>query len=315
MSAAVLNPEGIIAADEKHLLIEAVLLMLIVVIPVVILTIIIAWRYRASNTKAKYEPDWSHNTLLEVVWWTIPIIIIAILATITWISSHRLDPYRPLDVKAKPLTIQVIALEWKWLFIYPEQNIATLNYVQLPVNTPVRFLITSDAPMNSFQIPQLAGQIYAMAGMQTKLNVLANQVGNYRGLSTNYSGDGFNYMNFDAHVSTPDQFNQWVKTVQKSSNKLTMDAYNKLVLPTKDDPVKYFSGVSDNLFNIVIMKFMMPMKDMKMMSHQNNLQGMMKAMQVQEMKKKSQEKQNKDYSKDRDYQSRYNKNAVPPAHK
>ena len=254
----VLNPKGIIADDEKRLLITAVLLMLIIIIPVIILTFVIAFRYRASNTKAKYTPDWCHSNLLEAIWWTIPIIIIAVLATITWISTHRLDPYRPLNSTVKPITIQVVSLEWRWLFIYPEQNIATLNFVEFPVNTPVNFLITSDAPMNSFQIQQLAGQIYSMAGMQTKLHLIASQTGDYIGRSVSFSGDGFSNMAFTARVATPDQFNQWVQTVKQSPNALTLDAYNKLVPASKDNSVQYFSSVDNNLFNNIIMKFMGP---------------------------------------------------------
>lgn len=260
---AILNPKGTIAVDEKHLLIIAVLLMLIVVIPVIVLTLAIAWKYRASNTKAKYEPEWAHSTALEVVWWSIPCVIILILGIITWVSSHALDPYKRLD-STKPLTIQAISLNWKWLFIYPEQHIATVNYVQLPVNRPVEFLITSDAPMNSFAIPQLAGQIYAMAGMQTKLNLIANEVGDYKGLSTNYSGGGFSDMGFAVRASSQEEFDKWVKSAKQAPQKLTMDAYNKLIDPSTNNPVEYYSNVANNLFNDVIMKYMMPMPDMKM---------------------------------------------------
>jgi len=268
----VLQPMGPIAADEKHLLIVALLLMLIIVIPVIILTFAIGYRYRASNTKAKYDPEWSHNNLLEIVWWVVPIIIIAILATITWVTTHRLDPYRPLNSTVKPVKIQVVSLEWRWLFIYPDQKIATLNFVEFPVNTPIDFTITSDAPMNSFQIQQLAGQIYSMAGMQTKLHLLANATGDYYGRSVSFSGDGFANMQFTARVVSQADFDKWVQTIKQSPNKLTMDAYNQLVPPTKDDSVKYYSYAADNLFNNIMMKFMMPMQDQdmsKMQSEQN----------------------------------------------
>ena len=277
----VLNPKGIVADDEKRLLITALLLMLIIVVPVIIATFLIAFRYRASNTKAKYTPDWSHSALLEVVWWTIPIIIIAILARITWVSTHNLDPYRPLASTTKPITIEVVALEWRWLFIYPDQNIATLNFVEFPVNTPVNFLITSDAPMNSFQIQQLAGQIYAMAGMQTKLHLMASVTGDYQGRSVSFSGDGFSNMMFTARVTSLDDFNQWVQSVKHAPNGLSMAAYNQLVPPSKDDSVQYFSSVSDNLFNNIMMKFMGP--DM------NSMMPNMKS------------SQNLNYQSDRDY--------------
>src|SRR5579883_866864 len=196
-----LEPKGIIATDEKHILLTSALLMLIVVIPVIILTFAFAWRYRESNTKATYSPEWSHSTLLEVICWSVPCLIIVILSVITWQSSHRLDPYKPLAEDSKTLTIQAISLEWKWLFIYPDQNIATVNYVQFPVGVPVRFLISAEGPMNSFQIPQLAGQIYAMAGMQTKLHLMADEPGDYQGLSTNFTGDGFSDMTFTARAT------------------------------------------------------------------------------------------------------------------
>lgn len=255
----ILNPKGSIAADEKNILIISVLLMLLVVIPVIIMAFVFAWRYRESNTNAKYEPDWSHNTTLEVVWWTIPCIIIGILGTITWISTHRLDPYQPLSNPQKPITIQAISLEWKWLFIYPEENIATINYIQFPVNTPIRFLISAEGPMNSFQIPALAGQIYAMAGMQTKLHLITDVVGEYQGQSTNFTGDGFSFMNFKAIATSKADYDKWVQTVKNSSDNLTMMSYNELIKPSINVPVTYFSSANKNIFETVVMKSMMPM--------------------------------------------------------
>jgi len=261
VNLGVLSPHGIIASDERLLLITAVGLMLIVVIPVIILTVVFAWKYRASNTKAKYSPDFAHSTILEVIWWSIPIIIIGILAVITWVTSHRYDPYRPLDIKTKPIIIQVIALDWKWLFIYPDQNIATVNFVELPVNVPVRFFITADAPMNSFQIPQLAGQIYAMPGMRTELNLMASQTGDFMGMSTNYSGVGFAGMNFTARATSQADFDTWVKTVQKSSQRLSKDAYKQLQQPSENNSVQSYSTVTNDLFNNVMMSYMMPMAE------------------------------------------------------
>jgi len=262
---ALLDPKGIIAADEKNIMITSVWLMSIVIVPVIILTFVFAWRYRAGNTKAKYTPDWSHSTVLELIWWSVPCIIIAILATITWKSTHELDPYKPLAVNnSKPITIQAIALEWKWLFIYPEQNIATINFVQFPAGVPVTFLITAEGPMNSFQIPQLAGQIYAMAGMQTKLNLIANAEGDYAGISANFSGDGFAGMKFTARASSQAQFDQWVKSVKQSPDKLTMAAYHRLVQPSENNRIQQFSAANSKIFEMAIMKSMMPMsmKDM-----------------------------------------------------
>lgn len=256
---AVLDPKGIIAADEKQVMITAVCLMLLVVIPVILLNFFFAWRYRASNTKATYKPEWSHSTILEIICWTVPCIIIGVLGALTWITSHQLDPYKPLDSKVKPLIVQVVAMDWKWLFIYPAQNIATVNYLQLPVNVPVRFLITADAPMNAFQIPQLAGQIYAMPGMQTKLNIMASETGSYSGFSANISGDGFSGMKFIAKVTSQDEFNRWVKSVKKAPAKLTQKMYDQLAKPSENDPVQYFSFAQKDIYNGIIMKYMMPM--------------------------------------------------------
>ncbi len=263
---AILNPKGIIAAQEKQLLIDSVLLMLIVVIPAILLSLIFAWKYRSSNTKAKYSPNWCHSTTLEIIVWSVPCAIIAVLAVLTWITSHTLDPYKPLDNNSKPLTIQAIALNWKWLFIYPNEKIATVNYLQIPVNTPVQFLITADAPMNSFDIPQLAGQIYAMAGMQTKLNLMANQIGDYRGQSTNISGIGFSGMTFIVRASTQENYEQWVKDVQSSPLQLNAATYAKLVQPSENNPNEFFSIPDGDLYANVIMKYMMPMDNVKDMN-------------------------------------------------
>lgn len=257
--AVLLDPQGPIATDEKHILIATTLLMSLVVVPVILLTLFFAWRYRASNTKAAYSPGWAHSTSLEVTWWSVSSVIIAVLAIITWISTHQLDPYEPLAVKEKPLTIQAVALNWKWLFIYPEQHIATINFVQFPVGVPINFLITAEGPMNSFQIPQLAGQIYAMAGMQTKLHVLASKAGDYRGLSTNFSGEGFSDMKFIARASSLEQFDQWIKKVKTSPQDLTARTYQQLTKDSINHPVEYYSSISPDLFNDIIMKSMMPM--------------------------------------------------------
>lgn len=258
----ILDPKGVIAADEKTILIVCVLLMLIVVIPVIFLTFFFTWRYREGNPHAKYDPEWSHNTAIEVVCWSIPILIIGTLATITWISSHRLDPFAPIEnAKEKPIVIQAIALEWKWLFIYPEQNIATVNFVEFPVGVPVRFFITAEGPMNALQIPQLGGQIYAMAGMQSILNLQADEVGDYRGMSSQFSGEGFSDMIFTARVGTKEQFNDWVKEVKKAPGELTQEVYDKLVVPSAKYPVTYFSLGNQTLYETVVMKEMMPLNE------------------------------------------------------
>ncbi len=255
--AALLNPKGMIAADEMKLLITAVLLMSIVVVPVIIITILVAYKYRASNKNAKYDPDF-HSVKLEIIWWILPIVIIAILGTVTWKSTHKLDPYKPLESAIKPLNIEVVSLNWRWLFIYPDQGIATMNFVEFPAHTPINFKITSDAPMNSFVIQQLAGQIYSMAGMTTKLSLIADEKGDYRGLSLAFSGDGFANMHFTARAVDQADFNQWVNVTRASKNALTADSYMELVKDSHDTSVMYFTLADQNLFDEIIMKYMGP---------------------------------------------------------
>ena len=258
-----LDPKGLIAADEKNIMLTALFLMLTVVIPVIVLTLFFAWRYRATNTKSAYRPEWSHSTLIEVVCWSIPGFIIAILAGITWVSSHELDPYRPLAINnKKPIVIQAIALDWKWLFIYPEEQIATVNFVQFPIDTPVKFLITSEGVMNSFLIPQLAGQIYAMAGMQATLYLAANTTGDYAGISANFSGSGFSDMKFVARASSTDDFNKWVASVKHSTTPLlSIENYKLLAKPSSSHPVTYYSAVDEKIFEKIVMQNMMPVHD------------------------------------------------------
>lgn len=258
---AVLNPKGTIAGQQLQLMITAAWLMAIIVVPVLALTFGIAWRYRASNKKATYSPDLAGNKWAEAIWWLVPFAIIAVLAVIAWTSSHALDPYKPIVSNKKPLKVQVIALQWKWLFIYPEQHIATVNYLPLPKDTPVDFTITSDAPMNSFWIPQLGGQVYAMTGMSTKLHLMASQNGDYRGQSANMSGEGFAGMKFTARVSDQTDFETWVKALQTSTiDKLTPETYDGLAKPTKNvPPANYLFPVSsEGLYDTVVMKYMTP---------------------------------------------------------
>lgn len=254
----VLQPKGMIGVKERELLIHASLLMLIVVIPVFILTWAFAWKYRESNTKAKHTPDWEHNYIAEYCWWGVPVFIIIILAIVTWRSSHELNPFRALDSNKKPLAIQVIALDWKWLFIYPEQGIATVNYVQFPQNTPISFAITSDAPMNSFWIPQLGGQIYAMPAMRSRLHLIAHETGKFRGVSANISGKGFAGMRFIAESCTEEEFGSWVKSVKGSPKQLNMTSYNALMQPSEYHPVEYYMLADPDVFDKVLMKYMMP---------------------------------------------------------
>ena len=253
----IFNPKGLIALKERDLMIIASVLMLIVIIPVFILTIAIAWEYRASNQDAHYTPNWDFNLTAESVWWGFPFIIVLILSFVAWQSSHELDPFRPLHSSTKPLRIQVVALQWKWLFIYPEQNIATINFIQVPVETPINFEITADAPMNSLWIPELGGQIYAMPGMKTQLHLIADSTGEFRGSSANISGEGFAGMVFTVKSSTQTEFNQWVESAKQSKTSLGLKEYQQIAKPSSYDPVAMYSLGKEDLFDWIVMKPMM----------------------------------------------------------
>jgi cytochrome o ubiquinol oxidase subunit 2 len=255
----VFNSAGSVGEKERNLMFFALGLSLVVVIPVYILLFSFAWRYReGSKKKRKYNPELAGNWLAEAIWWIIPTILITILSVVTWQSSHALDPYRPLVSNEKPMTIQVVALDWKWLFIYPKQHVASVNFVQIPVGTPVKFQITSDAPMNSLWIPQLGGQIYAMPGMATQLNLVANRAGDYHGSSANISGTGFSRMDFTARASSNADFRQWVESAKSSSNPLNRRAYDQLAKPSQDNQVASYSSVENDLFDQVILKYIVP---------------------------------------------------------
>ncbi len=255
----VFNSAGSIGAKERNLMLFALSLSLIVVIPVYIMLFSFAWRYREGNKKkTKYSPELAGNRFAEAVWWLIPTVLITILSVVTWNSSHSLDPYRHIASSTKPMKIQVVALDWKWLFIYPEQHIASVNLVQFPENTPVEFQITADAPMNSFWIPQLGGQIYAMPGMSTQLNLIANRTGNFHGSSANISGAGFAGMAFTAKSSSSDDFNAWVRSAQQSSRSLNSSTYKQLSQPSQYNPVAYYSKPQPELYNLVVAKYLVP---------------------------------------------------------
>ncbi|WP_414446895.1 ubiquinol oxidase subunit II [Burkholderia sp. 22PA0099] len=251
----VLDPKGSVGVAEKALIWTSTWVMLIVVIPVILLTLFFAWRYRASNRSATYAPKWSHSTAIEVVIWTIPTLIILYLGILTWNTSHELDPYKPLESNVKPINVEVVALDWKWLFIYPDLGIATVNQLAIPVGTPVNFRITSDSVMNSFFIPQLGTQIYAMAGMQTRLHLIADEAGDYAGLSANYSGQGFSDMKFRTLAQSQGDFDAWVQKVRASQQSLDMTEYATVAKPSEKDPVRFFSTIDPRLFNNIVGKY------------------------------------------------------------
>jgi cytochrome o ubiquinol oxidase subunit 2 len=261
-NAVLFSPSGDIAAQQRDLIIYSTGLMLIIVVPVIALIFLFAWRYRATNKEATYEPDWDHSTLLELLIWAAPLLIIIALGALTWVSTHKLDPYRPLDrvsatqeLKAdvKPLVVEVVALDWKWLFLYPEQGIATINEMAAPVDRPILFKITASTVMNSFFIPALAGQIYAMPGMETKLHAIINKPGDFEGFSANFSGAGFSGMRFRFHGLEQGDFDSWVaKTKSASTGELTRDAYLQLEQPSERDPVKYYGTVTEGLYDAIL---------------------------------------------------------------
>ncbi len=253
----VMNPSGDIALQQRDLILISTALMLLIVLPVMALVVVFAMRYRATNkaTDADYDPDWDHSTKLELLIWSAPLLIIIALGAMTWVSTHKLDPYRPLDSDVKPIEVQVVSLDWKWLFIYPEQGIATVNELAFPVDTPVNFKITSQSAMNSFFIPALGSQIYSMAGMQTKLHLIANHEGSYDGFSANLSGEGFSDMKFQAIATDEQGFNDWVSQVKANSETLDLDSYPALAAPSKADPVRYYGSVSPTLYDTILMQY------------------------------------------------------------
>jgi cytochrome o ubiquinol oxidase subunit II len=267
-----LHPAGAVAAQQGHLIVVSTILMLLVIVPVMALTVLFAWRYRKSNTRATYAPDWDHSTQLELVIWAAPLLIIIALGAVTWISTHTLDPYRPLGHadtthpahagaipagatqpdEVKPLVVDVVALDWKWLFIYPEQGIAVVNDLAAPVDVPITFRITAATVMNSFFIPALAGQIYAMPGMQTELHAVMNHPGDYDGFSANYSGAGFSDMRFKFHGLSAADFSRWVQSARHGGGTLDPQQYLQLARPSEREPVRRYAQVAAGLYDSIL---------------------------------------------------------------
>lgn len=255
------HPKGVVAHNELQVIIRNILLMLLVVGPTLILLFAAAWRYHAKNTKGKYDPEQANTVLGQLVLWIIPSIIIAVMGVLTWYDAHELDPYQPIKSDEKPLTIQVVALDWKWLFIYPEQGIATLNFVQFPAQRPVHFALAADgSPMNSFWIPQLSGQVYAMTGMVTPLHLMANEPGEYRGHAAEINGEGYASMTFIAKSTAQPDFDKWVANVKQSPLKLSNSAYDELVKHSENHSVLLYSSVEKNLFHTIVSKYYPYMK-------------------------------------------------------
>ncbi|WOI57753.1 ubiquinol oxidase subunit II [Palleronia sp. LCG004] len=256
-----LSPAGDVAQQQSNLLIFATLLMLLVIVPVMALTVIFAWRYRASNEDAEYAPDWDHSTKIELVVWAVPLLIIIVLGAVTYVGTHHLDPYRPLgridastpiDAEVEPIEIQVVSLDWKWLFIYPQYDVAMVNELVVPVDRPVTFSLTSEKVMNTFSVPTMAGMIYTMAGMETTLHGVLNSEGTFEGRSAHYSGAGFSQMRFDVVATDDAGFDDWIARTRDDGSTLDREAYLELAVPSVADPVVPFSDVEDNLFDLIV---------------------------------------------------------------
>jgi cytochrome o ubiquinol oxidase subunit 2 len=250
--AGVLDPQGPIAAAARLLLINSTAIMLVVVIPVILATLAFAWWYRASNPRAGRSTDESYEERVEFVVWSIPALTVILLSGVIWIGSHQLDPRAPIAAKADPLRVDVVSLDWKWLFIYPDQGIAAVNQLIIPAATPVQFRLTSATVMNSFFVPQLGSQIYTMGGMTTHLNLLADKPGEYPGFSANFSGDGFSEMRFVVRSVTPDDFNAWLDQARGSGPAFDDAAYAELAKPSKAVPPTTYRSVDPKQFEHII---------------------------------------------------------------
>jgi len=250
--APLLDPKGPIGESQRFLIMTTFGLMLIVVVPVFILVVWFSRKYRASNSKATYMPKWAYSAPVDLVIWLVPVAIVVALAYFAWTDTFRLDPYRPIASDRAPLTIEVVSLDWKWLFIYPEQDIAVVNRLVFPANVPLRFKLTSDSVMTSFFIPSLGSQMYAMAGMQTRLNLMADEPGVYTGHNQEFSGRGYADMHFKAIATTPEEFQAWMDKVRQSSDSLDAARFAQLRKPTTASPVTFFASVEPGLFQRIL---------------------------------------------------------------
>ncbi len=256
LDGPVLDPKGPITLAERDLFFKAIAIMMIVIVPVFIMAAIFVWRYRGTNRKARYSPNIAYYWPAEVLVWGVPALIIVWLAIHLWHNTYKLDPYNAIDPSVQALQVEAIGQDWKWLFVYPEQNIAVVNELAIPVNTPISIRITSDTVMNSLVIPALGGQIYAMAGMQTRLNLLADKEGTFWGRNVQYSGKGFADMQFQTRAMSKEDFDAWVEKAKQSAKTLDAATYEVLAKPSEKVPVTYYSGVEPDLFDKIIAKYM-----------------------------------------------------------
>ncbi|HUA55994.1 MAG TPA: ubiquinol oxidase subunit II [Candidatus Sulfotelmatobacter sp.] len=257
-AGGVLDPKGPIAAAERLIMYDSVGIMLAIVIPTMVATLGTAFWFRASNSRARYLPDFAYSGRLEMLVWSIPIMTVLLVGGVAWLSSYALDPPKAIVSAVKPVRVQVVSLDWKWLFIYPDQGIATVNRLTVPAGTPISFELTSSGVMNSFFVPQLAGQIYTMAGMVTRLNLQADHAGTYRGMSANYSGAGFSDMHFNVDALTPEGFAQWLAAARAAGPVLDMRTYAELAKPSRAIAPMTYRAVAPDLFNGIVSLTSMP---------------------------------------------------------
>jgi cytochrome o ubiquinol oxidase subunit 2 len=250
--SGVLDPHGPVDVSERLILFDSLAIMLAIVVPVIVATLAFAWWFRASNTRAVYWPEWSFSGRLELIVWAIPALVVTFLGGIAWFGSHALDPYRPLVSTTKPTEVEVVSLDWKWLFIYPDEGVASLNQLVLPVGAPAHFRLTSNGVMNSFFVPQLGSQIYTMAGMTSQLTLEADQPGTYRGLSAQFSGDGFSDMRFEARVLPPEAYAKWVADAKATGTALDVAAYAQLAKQSGNVSPNTYGSVDPKLFDAIV---------------------------------------------------------------
>src|ERR1700722_5875398 len=254
----ILDPQGPIGAAEKTILIDSVAIMLAIVLPTIVAIFAFAFYFRASNTRAFYWPDWEYSGRIELVVWSIPALTVILLGGVAWIGSHQLDPAKPIEGPGKPLTIQAVSLDWKWLFIYPDKTIATVNTLTVPAGVPLQFQLTSASVMNVFFIPQLGSMIYTMNGMATRLNLRADRPGTFGGLSAHFSGDGFSGMHFDVHVVPAEQFSKWAQDASTAAKVLDVRGYQELAKPSMNNAPAIYRLADPDLFNAIVTQKLPP---------------------------------------------------------
>jgi cytochrome o ubiquinol oxidase subunit II len=255
---AVLDPKGYIGASNETILIDSVAIMLAIVVPTILATLVFAWWFRASNTRAVYLPEFEYSGRIEMIVWGIPLLVIMLLGGVAWIGSHELDPAEPLPSSTPPLQIQGVSLDWKWLFIYPDQHVAAVNQLVIPVGVPIRFSLSSGSVMTAFFVPQLGSMIYTMNGMVTRLNLSADADGTFLGEASHFSGDGFSDMHFDVRAVPPDQFAAWVKSTQSNGQTLDTAHYTTLQKQGVLTAPMMFGAVEPSLFDQIVSQKLPP---------------------------------------------------------